>query len=233
METDPKTVREIARKHIRSGRADIGTTIVKYFGNAVLGDDEFADWEHEVTKAWYGELRAVSWPDEQQPAAATGGEQTQPWPRTQRMPLAVAGGRPQPWHHQAIVEYGAATGTELEPNPTVPGGYTATQINWAITWWNERVEAERVQDGAAGRVEAWVNRIAAHASDETDTRRIADFRAVLAERNILAARVAELEGERSKWRDPICGTYYPKAEAVTTHEARANAEYWNAETEEF
>ena len=135
-------------------------------------------------------------PDEQQPAEATGGEQTQPWPRAQRMPLAVVGGRPQPWHHQAIAEYGAATGTELKSNPTILGGYTATQVNWAITWWNERVEAEQVQDGAAGRVEAWVNRIAAHASDETDTRRIADFRAVLAERNALASRVAELTAER-------------------------------------
>jgi len=47
----------------------------------------------------------------------------------------------------------------------------------------EATGGEQVQDGAAGRMEAWVNRIAAHTSDETDTRRIADFRAVLAERN--------------------------------------------------
>jgi len=57
----------------------------------------------------------------------------------------------------------------------------------------------------------------------------ADLRAILAERDALAARVAELESERSRWRDPICGTYYPEAEAVTAREARANA---GAETEE-
>jgi len=84
-------------------------------------------------------------------------DEQQPWPRAQRMPLAMAGGRPQPWHHQAIAEYGAATSTELEPNPTIPGGYTATQVNWAITWWNERVEAEQEQDGGLAAVQRFAD----------------------------------------------------------------------------
>jgi hypothetical protein len=74
---DPKTVREIARQHIRSGRTDIGTTIVKHFGSGVLGDEDLWAWEYAVHEAWQTELRAVSWPDEQQPAEATGGEQAQ------------------------------------------------------------------------------------------------------------------------------------------------------------
>ena len=62
---DPETVREIAREHIRSGRSDIGTTIVKHFGNGALDDEEFFAWEYEVTDAWRRELRTVSWPAEQ------------------------------------------------------------------------------------------------------------------------------------------------------------------------
>jgi len=95
-------------------------------------------------------------------------EQQQPWPRSQRMPLAVAGGRPQPWHHQAIAEYGAATGTELKPNPTIPGSYTATQVNWAITWWNERAESEQAQDGAVGEAAEGIARFLTHFREDSD-----------------------------------------------------------------
>ena len=62
---DPQRVREIAREHIRSGRTDIGTTVVRHFGDGVLSDEEFAGWEYDVHQAWQDELRAVSWPDEQ------------------------------------------------------------------------------------------------------------------------------------------------------------------------
>lgn len=67
-------------------------------------------------------------------------DQTQPWPRAQRMPIAIAGGRPQPWHQQGVAEYDAAHGTTTERNHTIPGGYTAQQINNAIRWWNERAD---------------------------------------------------------------------------------------------
>jgi hypothetical protein len=50
-----------------------------------------------------------------------------------------------------------------------------------------------------------------------------DLRAVLAERNALAARVAKLEADRAKWADPVCGMYRPEAEAFTAREARAEA----------
>jgi len=122
-----------------------------------LDGPEIDDLQRRILDAAHSAEIASSWPDEQQPAEATGGEQAQPWPRAQRMPLAVVGDRPQPWHYQAIAEYGAATGTELEPNPTIPGGYTATQVNWAITWWNERAEAEQPQGGAAEEVRTFLD----------------------------------------------------------------------------
>jgi len=134
----------------------------------------------------------------QEPAEATGDEQQQPWPRAQRMPLAVAGGRPQPWHQQAIAEYRAATGIELKSNPTIPGGYTATQVNWAITWWNERAESEQAGEAAEGIV-----RFLTHFREDSDDTVIEGLeryrltvgmlRAVLAERKALAAQIAELE----------------------------------------
>lgn len=75
-------------------------------------------------------------------------EETQPWPRSQRMPLAIAGGRPQPWHHQAIANYDEARGETTEMRPTIPGGYTASEINEAIVWWNKCAELETAVNGA-------------------------------------------------------------------------------------
>lgn len=61
---DPKTVRQIAREHIRSGRADVGMTVIKRLGMG-LPDEEFFAWEYAVHEAWRDELRTVLWPDEQ------------------------------------------------------------------------------------------------------------------------------------------------------------------------
>jgi len=195
---EPKTVREIARDCITDyidDARDIAAHVMGHFGIGVPGD------VYVWTDAVRADLSAavVSWPDEQLLAEATGGEQ-QPWPRTQRMPLAVVGGRPQPWHHQAIAEYGAATGTELEPNPTIPGGYTATQINWAITWWNERVEAEQAQAGEAAK---GIARFLTHFREDSDDTVIEGLgrycltvgmlRAVLAEREADTRAVARCQ----------------------------------------
>lgn len=61
-----------------------------------------------------------------------------PWPRAQRMPLAMAGGRVQPWYMQAVAEYDESRGVTTEPNSSIPGMYSAAQVNRAIEWWNER-----------------------------------------------------------------------------------------------
>ena len=75
---DPETVREIAREHIRSGRTDIGTTMDEQFGTGVvdaMSRHEYGAWCSAVREAI--RTAALSWPDEQQPAEATGGEQVQ------------------------------------------------------------------------------------------------------------------------------------------------------------
>jgi len=102
----------------------------------------------------------------------------------------------------------------------------------------EATGGEQAQDGAAADVVAFLDAWEADRGFGNTIRGgngdipylfASDLRAVLAERDALAARVAGLESERSRWHDPICGTYYPEAEAVTAREARANAA---AETEE-
>ncbi|ACU71833.1 hypothetical protein Caci_2924 [Catenulispora acidiphila DSM 44928] len=64
---DPKTVREIARKHIQSGRAEIDATIVQHFGPGLLGADEYWAWERAVEDERRKAVVtvAVSWPDEE------------------------------------------------------------------------------------------------------------------------------------------------------------------------
>lgn len=58
-----KTAREIARDHIRSGRGDIGMSIIHHFGTD-LPDEEFFAWENAVHEAMPDERSTVSWPDE-------------------------------------------------------------------------------------------------------------------------------------------------------------------------
>jgi len=153
---DPKTVREIARKFLLDPHMTASDL------KALVRDAAGADASDETFSAWYDAVRAdvrkgrvetvASWPDEQQPAEATGGEQ--------------------------------------------------------------------VQDGAAGRMRAWLefsqqNRPGYdHLRDvsytkapicDDDLRAVLDNREVWrnlarsrgTERNALAARVAELEGERN------------------------------------
>lgn len=129
---DPKTVREIARKAAQRA--------LRLGCNAVLEDAVREHWPEARTTVEFYERRdtvrveydllaeRLSWPDEQQPAEATGGDQA--------------------------------------------------------------------QDGAAGRVEALLKREPGILMHDEE----ADLRAVLAERDALAARVAELESERGRYR---------------------------------
>jgi chorismate mutase len=235
---DPQAVREIAAKVANIALHD--AVHVDQWISAVIGSDfgnECSQVRAPLHAAVARRMATVrpSWPDEQQPADVVTAEQQQPWPRAQRMPLAVVGGRPQPWHYQAIAEYGAATGTALEPNPTIPGGYTATQVNWAITWWNERVAAEQQQDGAAGRLLAWLdfsqqNRPGYdHLRDVSYTKAPvcdADLRAVLAERTALAEQLAAATARAEsatvlpeRWRALIT-----ERDAATARAEKAEAE---------
>jgi len=201
---DPKTVREIAREHILyCGRDadDIGSYVYVRVG-ADLSKHEYGAWCSAIREAIRTAQITMSWPDEQQPAEATGGEQ-QPWPRAQRMPLAVAGGLVQPWHYQALVEYDAAHGTTTEPDSNIPGMFAAAQVNRAITWWNERVEAEQPQAGAVGEATEGIARFLTHFRKDSDDTVIEGLgrycltvgmlRAVLAEREADTRAVARCQ----------------------------------------
>jgi len=203
---DPKTVREIAREYVLDDRHrahDIAPAILGRFGPDELTRPEYYAYCDAVRKAIKTATVTVSWPDEQQPAEATGGEQQQPWSRAQRMPLAVAGGLVQPWHYQVLAEYDAAHGTTTEPNSNIPGMFAAAQVNRAITWWNERVDAEQAQAGAAGEAAEGIARFLTHFREDSDDTVIEGLgrycltvgmlRAVLAEREADTRAVARCQ----------------------------------------
>lgn len=181
-EPDPKTVREIARKFLTEpdiSADELDYVVRSYIG--YVGGEEHTAWRDAV-RADADDAVVVTtatWPDEQQLAETTG----------VRGRVAVDAAVEQ---LREAAKTREGTGLEGLDAPVL---VVLAELE-RLRRHAEATGGEQVQDGAAGRVEAWVNRIAAHASDETDTRRIADFRAVLAERNALAARVAELEGER-------------------------------------
>lgn len=77
---DPKTVREIAREYVLNDRHrahDIGPAVLERFGPDGLTKPEYHAYCDAVRKAIASAAVAVSWPDEQQPAKATGGKQVQ------------------------------------------------------------------------------------------------------------------------------------------------------------
>lgn len=182
MTPDPQTVREIAREHIRSGIADIGTTIVKYFGNGALGDEECGDWYHAVVQAWRIELRAVSWPDEQQPAdPVTAGQQQ-----------GGAVGRVE-----AIRARWESTGFRA-----LSDGQIDELIKFLLDQLADFPAAIARAKSAEG---AWS---AQQEIIQAERRRAEQIEA---ERNALAARVAELESERetvpATWRFPCASDF--------------------------
>lgn len=65
IEIDPNVARQIARDHIRSGRGDIGMSVIHHFGMD-LADEEFFAWESAVHESLENERRTVSWPDKQE-----------------------------------------------------------------------------------------------------------------------------------------------------------------------
>ena len=154
-EIDPKTVREIAREIILDcGRNadDVGTYVYVRVG-ADLSKHEHGAWCSAIREAIRTAQITVSWPDEQQPAEATGGEQVQD---------GAAGRAPGLLCRTTGVHDGVRHYCTLNTAP-------------------HKVH----QDGTSGHV--W-----------TDSAE--EFEGVLAERAVLAARVAELEGERDLWR---------------------------------
>jgi hypothetical protein len=163
-EIDPKTVREIAREIILDcGRNadDIGTYVYVRVG-ADLSKHEHGAWCSAIREAIRTAQIAVSWPNEQQPAEATGGEQ------------ARDGGPSRP-----LIE-------RLPPE-----------------------DAERV----------------AALIDERDCWRkeVLDLRAAVAERDALAARVAELEGEREADTRAVDRLLLPGSDKVTEYFAAMDA----------
>jgi hypothetical protein len=84
----------------------------------------------------------IDLPEESQRLKATD-DGPRPWPRAQRMPAAIVGGFVQPWYLLAVAEYDEARGEVTVPNSTIPGGFTAAQVNRAIDWWNGRAESLR------------------------------------------------------------------------------------------
>ena len=83
---DPKTVREIAREHLTDFASRYPNVHPFFVGGRVLdavGDQEMWRTDHDGYIAWcdavVAEIRAMvpTWPNEQQPAEATGGEQAQ------------------------------------------------------------------------------------------------------------------------------------------------------------
>jgi len=145
-EIDPQTVltaREIARAHLKVEGATVTPADIVYAVKAYFGDgldaDTLQSWclalRDELSRANVTAALSLSWPDEQQPAEAMGGEQVQ-------------------------------------------DGATSAPVN-RLTAICEYVETY-------GK---WPRTRAAK-------RDAADLRTVVAERDALAARVAELEGER-------------------------------------
>lgn len=161
MTPDPQAVREIAREHIRSGIADIGTTVVKHFGSGKLGDEEYVDWYHAVVQAWRVELRAVSWPDEQQPADVVTGEQqdgavgrniddllSDENLDAHRIPASIAAAvRQLRWELKLAIAH------DRQPYPTAEAYDRACAALNKCRERAEKAEAERREDVAAARRE--------------------------------------------------------------------------------
>jgi hypothetical protein len=198
---DPKTVREIATEHILDcGRNadDIGAYVMGHHGPDALTKHQYGAWCSAIRSAIRTAVVTVEWPDEQQPADVvtdlTGaGNGVHEITVVQQHPMIGKW-----WQSHCSCGYFAS-----DLHNSHEAAEQAGQIHVRKTSAADVVTADQQQDGAVrreavqARYDNYVARhehigfacCSAHASAD-------DVPALLAERTALAARVAELEGER-------------------------------------